>query len=135
MTRPLDGVTVIEAGEGIPAAYCCWILGVLGADVIKVEAPAGDVTRRLGPFPDDIPDRERSALFLHLNRNKRSIVLDLETATGQELFRHLVKGAALVVEHGEPGWLNALGLGYESLAQDHPELVATSITPFGQEGP
>lgn len=135
MIRPLDGVTVIEAGDGIPAAYCCWILGVLGADVIKVEAPSGDVTRRLGPFPDDIPDRERSALFLHLNRNKRSIVLDLETATGQELFRGLVKGAALLVEHGEPGWLGALGLGYEALAQDHSELVVTSITPFGQEGP
>ena len=135
MTHPLDGVTVIEAGEGIPAAYCCWMLGVLGADVIKVEPPAGDSTRRLGPFPHDIPDREQSALYLHLNRNKRSIVLDLKSATGQELFRELVTGAAVLVEHGDPGWLNALGLGHESLVQDHPELVATTITPFGQEGP
>ena len=135
MTRPLDGVTVIEAGEGIPAAYCCWMLGVLGADVIKVEAPAGDVTRRLGPFPHDVPDREQSALYLHLNRNKRSIVLDLESATGQELFRELVAGAAVLVEHGDPGWLKARGLGHESLAQSHPELVSTTITPFGQEGP
>ena len=135
MTRPLDGVTVIEAGEGIPAAYCCWLLGVLGADVIKVEPPNGDVTRRLGPFRDDIPDRERSALFLHLNRNKRSVVLDLETATGQELFRDLVAGAGLLVEHGGPGWLDSLGLGYAALSAEHPSLVVTSITPFGQDGP
>ena len=135
MTRPLDGVTVIEVGEGIPAAYCCWLLAVLGADVIKVEPPAGDLTRRLGPFPGDVPDREQSGLFLHLNRNKRSIVLDLDTTTGRELFAELANSAQLIVDCGQPGWLAELGLGYEELASVREELVVTQITPFGQDGP
>ncbi|MCH8188652.1 MAG: CoA transferase, partial [Proteobacteria bacterium] len=93
MSGPLDGLVVLEAGQGITAAYCTQIMGAMGADVIKVESPEGDETRRLGPFPDDVPDRERSALFLYLNRNKRSITLDLDTASGQELFRTLAQRA------------------------------------------
>lgn len=135
MSLPLSGVRVVEAGEGIPAAYCSWILGVLGADVIKVEPPEGDSTRRMGPFPGDRPDHEASGLFLHLNRNKRSVVLDLATSSGQAIFRDLAAQAQAVVEFGRPGWLDAHGLGYERLSRDHPALVATSIRPFGDDGP
>ncbi|HJM74870.1 MAG TPA: CoA transferase [Dehalococcoidia bacterium] len=135
MTRPLDGVVVVEAGEGITAAYCTQIMAVLGAEVVKVEPPGGDHTRRLGPFPNDLPDPERSGLFLHLNHNKRSITLDLDTATGQDLFRSIVRGVGIVVEDFAPGHLDERGLGYEALSQDHESLVMTSVTPFGQSGP
>ncbi len=126
---------MLEAGEGISAAYCTQIMAVLGADVIKVESPAGDRTRGIGPFPGDVPDREQSGLFLYLNRNKRSLTLDLDTATGQELFRSLARGAAVVVENFAPGHLDERGVGYEALSREHEALVMTSITPFGQNGP
>ncbi|RJQ08117.1 MAG: CoA transferase [Dehalococcoidia bacterium] len=135
MTRPLDGLTILETGQGISAAYCALLMGALGADVIKVEPLGGDETRRLGPFPEDIPDRERSALFLTLNRNKRSIAIDLDTATGQELFRQLARHAGLVVENHAPGYMAARHIGYQDLAGDLPALVWTAITPFGQDGP
>lgn len=135
MAGPLAGLVVLEAGEGISAAYCCQILGVLGAEVVKVESPCGDQTRRLGPFPGDVPDRERSGLFLSLNRNKRSVALDLDCATGQDLFRRLAAHAAVVVENFPPGYLAARGLDYAALCDGHESLVMTSITPFGQDGP
>ncbi len=135
MTRPLEGLTVLETGQGISAAYCTLLMGVLGADVIKVEPPGGDETRRMGPFPDDIPDRERSALFLTLNRNKQSIAIDLDTPTGQDLFRQLARGADIVVENHSPGYLAARHIGYQDMADELPALVWTSITPFGQDGP
>lgn len=134
MSAPLDGITVVEVGEGITAAYCTLQLAALGATVIKVEPLRGDETRRMGPFPGDVPDRERSGQFLTLNRNKQSIALDLETATGREVFAALVERAHIIVENEAPGRLSQLGVGYERFAQDQPSLVWTSITPFGQTG-
>ncbi|MBM3139040.1 MAG: CoA transferase [Chloroflexi bacterium] len=135
MTGPLAGLTVLELGQGVTAPYCCLIMGQLGADVIKVEPPGGDVARRMGPFPGDVPHRERSALFLSLNRNKRSIVIDLDTATGQQLVRDLARHAGVVVEDAAPGAMAERGLGYESLSAVRADVVLTSITPFGQSGP
>lgn len=135
MTRPLEGLTVLEAGQGISAAYCTFLMAALGADVVKVEPLGGDETRRLGPFPSDVPDRERSALFLTLNRNKRSIAIDLDTATGQELFRQIAQRAHVVVENHAPGFMAARHIGYQDLAKEVPALVWASITPFGQDGP
>ena len=89
MSRPLDGVVVLEMGEGISAAYCTRVMASLGADVIKIEASSGDPSRRLGPFPEDILHLEKSGLFLYLNRNKRSVVLDLDDAAGQDALRAL----------------------------------------------
>jgi len=134
MRAPLDGVTVVEVGEGITAAYCTLILSSLGAKVLKVEPLRGDETRRMGPFPADLPDRERSAHFLALNRNKRSIALDLDSPTGQEVFASLVNNAHVVVENEAPGVMDSRGIGYERFAQELPSLVWTSITPFGQTG-
>jgi crotonobetainyl-CoA:carnitine CoA-transferase CaiB-like acyl-CoA transferase len=82
-----------------------------------------------------VPDPDRGALFLSLNRNKRSVTLDLDTATGQELFRALAERAAIVVESWPPGHLAERGLGYEALSGAHEALVMTSISPFGQDGP
>ena len=75
---------VVECGSGVSAAYAAKLMADVGADVIKVEPPTGDVTRRRGPFPDDRPDPEASGLFVYLNTNKRGIVADLTTPEGQE---------------------------------------------------
>ncbi len=135
MSGPLDGLTIVEGGHGIPAAYCTQIMGVLGANVIKIEPPEGDETRRLGPFPNDAPDRESSALFLYLNRNKRSVTLDLDTPSGQDLFRSIVKRADAVVENFAPGYCDQRNISYAALSDEHDSLVMSSITPFGQNGP
>ena len=107
----------------------------LGAEVIKVEEPSGDLARQRGPYPGHTPHPEKSGLFLYLNANKRGVTLNLEMAKGQELFRRLVKDADAVVHNYHPTRISSLGLEYEALAQHNPSLVMTSISPFGQTGP
>ena len=132
----LDGIVVLDLGTDIPGPYCAKMLADYGAEVIKIEDPAGgDPARRAGPFPGDIPHPEKSGLFLHLNTNKRSVTLNLKTATGRDIFLDLVKRANVVIENGLPGAMDNIGLGWEDLAEVNPKLVMTSITPFGQEGP
>ncbi|MBI2303924.1 MAG: CoA transferase [Chloroflexi bacterium] len=114
---------------------CGKILGDLGADVIKVEPPGGDPARRMGPFYKDIPHPEKSLYWFSYNNNKRGITLNLETATGQELFKGLAKTAHFVIESFPPGYMDGLGLGYQTLRQINPQLVMASITPYGQTGP
>ena len=115
--------------------FCTRLLADYGADVIKVEPLTGDRGRSKGPFPNDEPHRERSLYFLFYNTNKRSITLNLETATGQSIFRRLAEKADVVVETFPVGYMKSLGLDYESLKQVNPGLVMASITPFGQTGP
>lgn len=132
----LAGLSVLEVGSLVAAPYCGKMLADLGADVVKVEPPGkGDPARRRGPFPDDCPHPERSALFLYLNTTKRSITLDLTGKAGGRIFRELVAGADVLIEDTRPGTLESLGLGYADLSRTHPALVMTSITPFGQTGP
>ncbi|MCX5998787.1 MAG: CoA transferase, partial [Chloroflexi bacterium] len=114
---------------------CGRILGDFGVDVIKVEPPGGDPSRRIGPFYHDIPDPEKSLTWFAYNANKRGITLNIETADGRELFKGLVKGSDFVIESFPPGHLDTLGLGYETLMSINPRLILTSITPFGQTGP
>lgn len=114
---------------------CGKILGDLGADVIKVEKPGGDAARSIGPFYKDIPHPEKSLYWFAFNLNKRSITLDIETADGAEIFKRLVKTADIVVESYQPGYLDGLGLGYIALKEINPQIILTSITPFGQTGP
>jgi crotonobetainyl-CoA:carnitine CoA-transferase CaiB-like acyl-CoA transferase len=115
---------------------CGKILGDLGADVIKVERPGGDASRRLGPFYHDEPHPEKSLYWFGHNVNKRGITLNLECADGRALYMKLVKNADIVVESFPPGHLDGLGLGYEDLREfTKGRIVMTSITPFGQEGP
>src|SRR5260370_6790805 len=87
---PLASHLVIECGEGVAEAFAARLLADLGAGVIKVEPPGGDLTRRRGPFPGDIPDPENSGLFLYLNANKRGITLDLHTAYGRRRLHRLL---------------------------------------------
>ncbi|MFC1920168.1 CaiB/BaiF CoA transferase family protein [Chloroflexota bacterium] len=111
------------------------ILGDLGADVIKVERPGGDPARRLGPFYLDIPDPERSLHWMGFNTNKRGITLDIETADGREIFKRLCKTADIIIESHDPGYMESIGLGYESLKEVNPGIIMASITGFGQSGP
>jgi crotonobetainyl-CoA:carnitine CoA-transferase CaiB-like acyl-CoA transferase len=124
---------VIDLTRGVGGPYAGRLLAEFGADVIKVEPPGGDQTRRFGPFPNDVPHPERSGLFLHLNRNKRSVVLD--PVTDGESIRALVADAHIVLEDYAPGVAADAGWGYEVLAAMNPALVLTSITAFGQTGP
>ncbi|MEE8386727.1 MAG: CoA transferase, partial [Dehalococcoidia bacterium] len=114
---------------------CGKLLGDLGADVIKVERPGGDPARYLGPFFHDEVDPEKSLFWFAYNTSKRGITLDMETATGRELFRELLGEADLVIESFPPGYLDGLGLGYAALEKINPGVVVVSITPFGQTGP
>jgi crotonobetainyl-CoA:carnitine CoA-transferase CaiB-like acyl-CoA transferase len=131
---PLARVRVLELCDE-KGHYCGKLLADMGADVIKVEPPGGDGARRVGPFVNDIPDLNRSLYFWYYNTNKRGITLSLDTAEGQGLFRELVRSADVVLESYPPGYLDARGLGFQHLSRDHPGLIMTSITPFGQNGP
>jgi len=110
------------------------VLGDLGADVIKIEPPGGDPARNRGPFYKDIPHPEKSLPWWFANLNKRSVTIDLETPGGRERLCGLVKTADFVIESFEPGYLSGLGLGYDTLRQIKPDIILTSITPFGQTG-
>ncbi|MGV8059694.1 MAG: CaiB/BaiF CoA transferase family protein [Smithellaceae bacterium] len=119
-----------EQGE-----YCGKRLADAGADVIKIEPPQGNSTRRKGPFFHDQFGLETSLHFLHFNTNKRSVTLNLECRDGQELFKKLVLEADAVVESMPVGYLSSLGLDYKFLSALNPALVMASVTPFGQTGP
>lgn len=135
MEQPLVGIRVLELAQGVQGPYCGKLLADFGAEVVKAEPPAGDVARRLGPFPDDVPHPEQSALFLHCNTNKRGVTLDPSIPEGQDLVRRLASRVDVVIESEPPGTLDRWGLGYEVLKTINPRLVLTSVTPFGQDGP
>jgi CoA:oxalate CoA-transferase len=133
---PLAGIRVIELAQGVAGPYCGKLLADAGAEVIKVEPPeTGDSSRNLGPFPGDIPDQEKSGLYLHLNTNKKSVTLDTATASGRVILRRLLAKADVLIESYAPGHLAGLGLGYDDLKEELPDLIYCSITPFGQTGP
>lgn len=132
----LAGLRVIELAEFIAGPYCTKLMSQYGAEVIKVEKPgSGDSARRTGPFPQDTPHPERSALFLHLNTDKKGVTLDIQAPSGQEILRDLIRHSTVLVESYAPGTMASLGLGYQELKEINPSLVMTSITPFGQDGP
>jgi formyl-CoA transferase len=130
---PLAGVKVLDISQVMAGPYACMLLGDLGADVIKVEPPGtGDQTRGSMGFKMKGAD---SLGFLNMNRNKRSITLDLKSQAGKEVLKTLAKDADILVENYRPGALRRLGLGYEVLKDINPRLVYTSISGFGQTGP
>ncbi|MBI2876679.1 MAG: CoA transferase [Candidatus Tectomicrobia bacterium] len=132
----LEGLKVIECGHFIAAPFCAKLLADLGAEVLKVEAPGqGDRSRDHGPFRGDLPHPEGSGLFLYLNANKRGITLNLGSAEGRQILDDLLRGADVLIEDHPPQQAEALGLSYATLAESHPRLIVTSLTPFGQTGP
>jgi crotonobetainyl-CoA:carnitine CoA-transferase CaiB-like acyl-CoA transferase len=135
VAAPLDGIRVVELARILAGPWAGQTLADLGADVLKVEAPEGDDTRRWGPpFIDH--DGEASAAYFHAtNRGKRSVVADFRTPEGQAAVRRLVAGADVVIENFKVGGLAKYGLDYPALAAVNPRLVYCSITGFGQTGP
>ncbi|MEX2230257.1 MAG: CoA transferase [Dehalococcoidia bacterium] len=132
---PLEGLRVLDLTCGVAGPHATKLLADYGAVVTKLEPPGGDPSRREGPFPGDRPDLEASAAFLWLNTNKRSAVVDLDTADGVALARRLVAASDVVVEDGAPGRLAARGLDLAAARAARPALVVCSITSFGQDGP
>jgi crotonobetainyl-CoA:carnitine CoA-transferase CaiB-like acyl-CoA transferase len=135
MSGPLEDVRILDLTEGITGPFATKQLADLGADVIKIERPGGDPARRYGPFPGDVPHPEKSGGFLHLNTNKRSVMLDPSSPSGRDILLRLVEKADALVENFPPGTIEGWELGYEALSAVNPRLVVTSLTPFGQEGP
>ena len=131
----LDGVKVLDLSQDIAGSFCARLLADYGAEVLKLEPPGGAALRRMGPFFQDDPHPEKSLFFLVLNLNKKGATINLETVTGQAIFKELIEHVDVVVESYQPGYLASLGLGYDDLQQLNPGLVMTSITPFGQDGP
>ncbi|HEX2241053.1 MAG TPA: CaiB/BaiF CoA-transferase family protein, partial [Actinomycetota bacterium] len=128
---PLEGVRVLDLTRLLPGGYATLMLADLGADVVKVEEPGrADYTRWLPPQVGD-----SSAAHIALNRNKRSITLNLKTARGKDIFRKLVPRFDVLVESFRPGKMAALELGWESLQDLHPQLIYCAITGYGQDGP
>ena len=111
------------------------LLGEMGARVIKIEPPAGDRARTVGPFRNDSPDKNGSLHFWAFNSAKEGVTLDIASETGADLLRKLVRKADILLESYDPGYLDSLGLGYDDLSALNPALVMTSLTGFGQDGP
>lgn len=131
MSLPLDGIKVIELGNFIAGPFCGMLLGDMGADVIKIERPKnGDQTRAMPPMLHG-----QSASFAALNRNKRSLVLDLKRPEAIEIVKALVKESDVFLENNRPGVLDSLGLGAKDLKEINPNIVYVSASGFGQSGP
>lgn len=137
MTAPagaLQGVRALDL-SGEPGQFCGKLLGDCGADVIKIEPPEGDEVRRLGPFYEQAEELDRSLYWHAMNTSKRAITLNLDTAKGRDFLQRLLATADIVVESYRPGTLATWGLDFDHLHQRYPQLILTSITPFGQTGP
>lgn len=131
MNLPLEGIKVLDLTRVLAGPYATMILGDLGADIIKIEMPVkGDDARHFGPYVKD-----ESAYFMSLNRNKRSITLNLKHQKGKELFLKMVKKADIVVENYRPGTMEKLGLGYDVLSEINPSIIYAATSGYGHTGP
>ncbi|MGD6741832.1 CaiB/BaiF CoA transferase family protein [Streptomyces sp. BH106] len=130
-SRPLDGIRVIDLTRALAGPYCTMLFADLGADVIKVEPPQGDMSRTQGPHREDDELRAFGGYFASINRNKRSIAIDLTTEDGKALLRRLVQDADALIENFRPGVMEGLGLSYETLREVNPRLVYGAIRGFG----
>ena len=135
MSAPLEGIRVLDLTRDVAGPFASKLLADYGADVLKLEPPGGDPSRQFGPFPRDEPHLERSGLFLHLNTNKRSAIVDPTTADGAATIRRLAAEADIVLEDYAPGEAASWGWDPQALADENPQLAVVSITPFGQTGP
>ncbi len=128
---PLEGVRVLDLSRLLPGPYATLVLADLGADVVKVEDPeGGDYARWMPPLAG-----EQSGYFHALNRNKRSLALDLRRPEGSRAMRRIVRRVDVVVESFRPGVMDRLGVGWEALSRENPALVLCSISGYGQQGP
>jgi alpha-methylacyl-CoA racemase len=132
----LHGIRVLDLSRLLPGGFCSLLLADYGADVLKVEdTGGGDYIRWAPPLVDGVPASAASALFLALNRNKRSIRIDLKTGAGRDVLLELVRSHDVVLESFRPGVLDRLGVGWDALHAANPRIVLCSITGYGQDGP
>ncbi len=130
MTEVLAGIKILDLSEDVAGPYCSMHLGDLGAEVIKVESIEGDTTRHLGPFI-----KGESSLFMSLNRNKKSIVIDFNKHEGKEIVYQLAKNADVFIESFDCGYAEKLGLGYKDIVPYKSQVIYCSISSFGEAGP
>jgi len=130
-TGPLSDLRILDLTQALAGPFCTMLLADLGADVIKVEPPRGDMARFLGPHPEDREGCDYGGYFASINRNKRSIVLDLKSAADRDTFLRLVDTVDAVVENGRVGVMDRLGVSYEVLHARQPRLVYAAIRGFG----
>ncbi|MGH3392673.1 MAG: CaiB/BaiF CoA transferase family protein, partial [Actinomadura sp.] len=133
MSLALSGLTVLDVTQVMAGPFCCQVLGDLGADVIKVEPIGSGDTSRTG-MGTALPGGQSSA-FLAVNRNKRSIAIDLKSPSGRAVFHRMAETADVLVENFRPGVTRRLGIDYEAMRAINPRLVYASISGFGQDGP
>lgn len=130
--EPLKGVRVLDLTSVVVGPVCTWRLGQYGADIVKVESPEGDLMRGLG---GQSPTGQHSGTYLHLNRGKRNICLDLKKAGAQKIMRRLIESADVIVANMRPQALQRLGLDADSVRKRHPEKIYCLITGYGTDGP
>ncbi|HEY7829818.1 MAG TPA: CaiB/BaiF CoA-transferase family protein [Solirubrobacteraceae bacterium] len=136
MSLPLEGIRVLDLSRLLPGGFCSLLLADFGAEVLKVEDTGmGDYIRWAPPYYEGADDSAKSALFLSLNRNKRSIRIDLKSQQGCELLLRLVRDYDVVLESFRPGVLDRLGVGYERMREVNPGIVYCAISGYGQDGP
>src|SRR3979411_2448433 len=132
MSQPLSGIRILDLSRLLPGAYASQMMAGFGSDVIKVGEPgSGDYGRFMPPHGAG----GMSLYYLAINRNKRSITLNLKSAEGREIFLRMVRKADVVLESFRPGVLERLGLGYEELKEVNPGLIYCAISGYGQDGP
>lgn len=130
MNKPLDGIKVLDLTRYLPGPFATQILADFGAEIIKVEEPGGELGRFLPPFIGGYGTR-----FCSVNRNKKSITINLKTDSGKEIFKRLAAGADIIIEQFRPGVMEKMGLGYNSLKEGNEGLIYCSLTGYGLSGP
>jgi crotonobetainyl-CoA:carnitine CoA-transferase CaiB-like acyl-CoA transferase len=130
MKQPLDGIKILDLSRYLPGPFATQFLADFGAEVIKIEEPGGELGRALPPFA-----RGKGTRFASVNRNKKSITLDLKKDEARKIFMKLAESADVVVDQFRPGVMDKLGLGYESLRKINKGIIYCSITGYGLSGP
>ncbi|MEQ8236392.1 MAG: CaiB/BaiF CoA-transferase family protein [Syntrophomonadaceae bacterium] len=131
MSMPLQGIRILDLSRLLPGPFCSMILADMGAEVLKVEPPDQiDPFRKVGPFVKD-----EGAAYMMLNRNKRSMTLNLGNEQGKAIFRELARNHDIILEQFRPGVVDRLGIGYEDIKKINPQIIYCSISGFGQDGP
>src|SRR5579871_471675 len=132
---PLAGISVVDCGQGVAAAYAAKLMAILGAEVVKVEPPRGDLARHRGPFFEDRPDPNLSGLFLYLNADKKGVTLDLTDPGGRAALDMLLRRADILMHNIAPRDRSAAPMEAAALTRAHPGLIVAGISPFGDHGP
>ncbi|TRO50882.1 CoA transferase, partial [Candidatus Bathyarchaeota archaeon] len=132
MPQALTGLKIIDLTQHLAGPFCTMLLADMGVTVYKIEPCWGDASRTSPQYPSV---NEHNSYYMHVNRNKKSIVLDLKAEKGVEVFKRLVRASDVVVENFRPGVMDRLGLGYENLIAENPGIIYASISGFGQTGP